>query len=126
MKLLLFILLISPVFAIAQVPDTCFTQQEIKDISYMLDSLYYADSINNNLINKQEVLINYQIRLIKLDSVQLEYKSKQIELLNENINIYVEREKSFRPKWYDNKSIYFTGGIITAILTGKLITEIVK
>lgn len=126
MKLLLFILLISPVFAIAQVPDTCFTQQEIEDISYTLDSLYIADSINNNLIHRQEVLINYQTRLIKLDSVQLEYKSKQIELLNENINIYVEREKSFRPKWYDNKSIYFTGGIITAILTGKLITEIVK
>jgi hypothetical protein len=126
MKLLLFILLISPVFVIAQVPDTCFTQQEIDDISYMLDSLYIADSLNNNLLDKQEKLINYQTRLIKLDSVQLEYKSKQIELLNENINIYVEREKSFRPKWYDNKSIYFTGGIITAILTGKLITEIVK
>lgn len=126
MKLLLFILLMSPVFAIAQVPDTCFTQQEIEDISYTLDSLYIADSINNNLIHKQEVLINYQTRLIKLDSVQLEYKSKQIELLKENIDIYVEREKSFRPKWYDNKSIYFTGGIITAILTGKLITEIVK
>lgn len=126
MKLLLFILLISPVFAIAQVPDTCFTQQEIEDISYTLDSLYIADSINNNLIHRQEVLINYQTRLIKLDSVQLEYKSKQIELLNENINIYVEREKTFKPKWYDNKSIYFTGGIITAILTGKLITEIVK
>jgi hypothetical protein len=126
MKHLLFILLLSPVFAFSQTPDTCFTQQEIKDISYTLDSLYIADSINNNLINKQEVLINYQIRLIKLDSIQLEYKTKQIALLQENIDIYVEREKKFKPKWYDNKSIYFTGGIITAILTSKLILETVK
>jgi hypothetical protein len=115
-----------PVFALTQVSDTCFTEQEVLDISFILDSLYIADSINNKLINEQLVLIDQQKHLIHLDSLELEYKSKQIDLLNNNIAIYVDREKKLQPKWYDNKMIYFSGGIITAILTSKLIIEVIK
>ena len=95
-------------------------------LSFILDSLYIADSINNKLIEEQHVLIDQQKHLIHLDSLELEYKSKQIDLLNKNVAIYVDREKKLQPKWYDNKMIYFSGGIITAILTSKLIVEVVK
>lgn len=126
MKTLLVILCMIPVFALTQVSDTCFTEQEVLDISFILDSLYIADSINNKLIEEQHVLIDQQKHLIHLDSLELEYKSKQIDLLNKNVAIYVDREKKLQPKWYDNKMIYFSGGIITAILTSKLIVEVVK
>ena len=89
MKRLILILLF-PVFAFTQtVPDTCFTQQEIIDISYTLDSLYAADSINNALINKLQKLNLQNESLIKLDSIQLVYKNQQIALLEENINLYI-------------------------------------
>ena len=56
MKRLLLILLF-PLYALTQTtPDTCFTQQEIIDISYTLDSLYAADSINLALIERFETL----------------------------------------------------------------------
>ena len=126
MKSLLVILFMIPVFALTQVSDTCFTEQEVLDISFTLDSLYIADSINNKLIEEQHVLIDQQKHLIHLDSLELEYKSKQIDLLNKNVAIYVDREKKLQPKWYDNKMIYFSGGIITAILTSKLIVEVIK
>jgi hypothetical protein len=98
-------------------PDTCFTEQEIQDISNTLDELYYQDSINNVLITQQKLLIKKQESLLQLDSVQLQYKQQQIDLLRDNINLYIEREKMLQPKWYRSNVFWFGGGIATAVLT---------
>jgi hypothetical protein len=110
----------------SQMPDTCFTENEIIDISETLDSLYYTDSLNNEIISQQETLISELETIIKLDSIQLLYTDRKIELLNENINLYIEREKYLKPKWYDNKVIWFGGGILTTLLTGKMIVQSVQ
>jgi hypothetical protein len=69
MKRLLVILLF-PIFAFTQTkPDTCFTQQEIVDISYTLDSLFALDSINTALIDKYVTLSKQQDELIKLGTI---------------------------------------------------------
>ena len=95
------LIIVFPVFTYAQTNvDTCFTKQEIQDISNTLDELYYQDSVNNVLIAQQKQLILKQEELIRLDSIQLQYKQEQIDLLKENIHLYVEREKLLRPKWY--------------------------
>jgi len=123
----LIIILLFPVFAFTQtVPDTCFTQQEIIDISYTLDSLYTADSINNALISKLEKLNLQNESLIKLDSIQLVYKNQQIALLEENINLYIRREQYLKPKWYESKGLWFGLGIFTTLGSGILINEILK
>jgi hypothetical protein len=115
-----------PVFANAQMPDTCFTQEQIHEISETLDSLWLADSVNNELIVAQQKLIDSKTQLNRLDSLHIQFQNKKIDLLQDNINLYVEREKYLKPKWYDSKVIYFTGGILTAVLTSKLIVEVVK
>ena len=126
MKRLLFVLLF-PLYALTQTtPDTCFTQQEIIDISYTLDSLYAADSINLAMIEKFETLTMQQTSLIKLDSIQLVYKNQQINLLQENINLYIQRERYLKPKWYDSKTLWFAAGIFTTLGSGILINEILK
>lgn len=126
MKRLLLILLF-PLYALTQTtPDTCFTQQEIIDISYTLDSLYAADSINLALIERFETLTTQQASLIKLDSIQLVYKNQQINLLQENINLYIQRERYLKPKWYDSKALWFAAGIFTTLGSGILINEILK
>ena len=99
MKYLLVILFILPVLAFSQVIDTCFTTKELQDVAFTIDSLSLADSVNNVLISQQRVSLASQARLISLDSLELTYKTKQIELLKTNINIYVAREKEFLPKW---------------------------
>ena len=48
------------------------------------------------------------------------------ELLNNNIELYIQREKYLKPKWYDNKVIWFASGIITAVATGKMAVEVLK
>jgi hypothetical protein len=126
MKQLLVILLF-PIFAFTQTkPDTCFTQQEIVDISYTLDSLFALDSINTALINKYVTLSKQQDELIKLDSLQIRYKDQQIALLQENVELYIRRERYLKPKWYEAKGLWFGMGIFTTLGSGILINQILK
>ena len=112
-------------FSFAQI-DTCFTEQQIHDISETLDSLYYVDSINNQLVKQQSLLIEDLEHIIKLDSLQSQYKQQQISLLKNNIDLYVERQKRLQPKWYDNKLLWFSSGILTSAVTSIFIIQAVK
>tara|TARA_R110002051_G_scaffold300965_1_gene368543 strand:- start:101 stop:481 length:381 start_codon:yes stop_codon:yes gene_type:complete len=112
-------------YSIAQI-DTCFTQKQIHNISETLDSLYYVDSVNNQLVKQQSSLIQDLEYVIKLDSLQLEYKQQQINLLKNNIDLYVERQKRLQPKWYDNKLLWFSTGILTSAVTSIFIIQAVK
>ena len=123
------IILLFPIIGFSQkttTPDTCFTQQELADISFVLDSLWTADDINNNLIKSYDTAFRTQSILIKLDSVQLQYKNNQIKLLQENINLYVSREKLLQPKWYDKKGLWYGAGFLSALGTGILINQLIK
>ncbi len=126
MKNIFIILFICPLIYFGQMADTCFTSKEIIDISETLDSLYYMDSINNEIISQQETLISDLETVIRLDSIELIYTNTKVKLLNENIDLYIQREKYLKPKWYDHKVIWFGTGILTALFTGKMIVEVVQ
>ena len=80
MKKIFIILLLLPVFSFTQTVDTCFTEEQIHDISETIDSLYYLDSVNNDIIIKQDKLISSLDRLNKLDSLQKLYYQQQLLL----------------------------------------------
>jgi hypothetical protein len=123
----LIIILLFPFYSLTQtVSDTCFTTQELFDISTTLDSLWQIDSINNKIISQQELIIKKQHGLIYLDSVQIALQQQQVLLLQKNIDLYVEREKHLQPKWYDNKNIWFFSGILTTLGSGILINQLTK
>jgi hypothetical protein len=126
MKYFFIILYLCPALVFTQVADTCFTSNQIIEISNTIDSLYYLDSINNEIILDQEVLINDLEKIIKLDSIENLYLNKKNLFLEDNINLYIEREKLLKPKWYNNKIIWFSSGILTTLLTGKMIVEVVQ
>ena len=126
MKKLLIILLF-PFYSLTQtIPDTCFTEQELFNISTTLDSLWELDAINNKIISQQESIIKKQHGLIYLDSIQIALQQQQVLLLQKNIDTYVEREKRLQPKWYDNKNIWFFSGILTTLGSGILINQLTK
>lgn len=123
----LLIILAFPVFGFTQtIPDTCFTEQEVIAISKTLDSLWEADSINNVIISQQEDAINTCRKILALDTLQIEYQKQQIELLNDNINLYIKRQRQLQPKWWDAKGIWFGSGLVTAILTAFSISQLVN
>ena len=120
------IILLFPIIGFSQKttkPDTCFTQQELADISFVLDSLWAADDVNNKLIWAYDTVLLTQNTLIKLDSIQLQYKDSQIKLLQDNVDLYVAREKLLQPKWYDKKAIWFGFGFLSTLGTGILINS---
>jgi hypothetical protein len=126
MKTFLIILyLLVPVVSFSQkakaktVPDTCFTQQEIKDISFTLDSLFAVCDINDELIPEYKSLIEKQKEMIKLDSMQIEYQKQQTVLLRENINLYVEKER-ITNKWYNNKYLWLGMGFVGGVFIDRL------
>jgi len=123
------IILLFPIIGFSQKttkPDTCFTQQELADISFVLDSLWLADDVNNKLIWAYDTLLITQNTLIKLDSIQLQYKDTQIKLLQDNINLYVAREKLLQPKWYDKKGLWYGAGFLSALGAGILVNQLIK
>ena len=126
MKILTLFLLLSTASFTQTIPDTCFTKEQVIDISKTLDSLWELDSINNTLIEQQEMVIKSCRTLIALDSIQIVYQKQQIELLNDNIDLYIKRQKQLQPKWYDSKGLWFGSGLVTAILTAFSISSLVN
>jgi hypothetical protein len=123
------IILLFPIFGFSQKTtnlDTCFTQQELADISFVLDSLWAADDINNKLIGSYDTLLITQNTLIKLDSIQLQYKDSQIKLLQDNVDLYVKQQKLLQPKWYDKKGLWYGAGFLSALGAGILVNQLIK
>jgi hypothetical protein len=126
----LIIIILFPVFAFAQKgkakPDTCFTQSELADISFVIDSLWAADDINNELIIKYRRLVKQQDSIVTLDSLHIVELDNEVKLLKSNIDLYKEQIKLIQPKWSDKKSIWFGFGFLSALGTGILVNQIVK
>ena len=125
-KFLIILCLLAPAISFSQkakakvVPDTCFTQQEIKDISFTIDSLFAVCDINDELIPGYRSLIEKQKEMIKLDSTQIEYQKQQTILLRENINLYVEKER-ITNKWYNNKYLWLGMGVVGGVFIDRLL-----
>jgi len=126
MKKLLVILLFPFTCFSQQIPDTCFTEEQMRDILFTVDSLYELDDINQKIIERQDKLARELNLVIKLDSMQIAYHTEQTKLLKSNIDLYIEREKRLQPKWYDSKFLWFGSGIITTLFTGVIINEYLK
>ena len=132
MKNILFIFLFVSVLSFAQktkkqTPDTvCFTKEQAADISFVLDSLWIADDINNALIATYRNAIKKQDSLIVLDSIQI---TKQDSIIIYQKGIVLDLEKKIQllqPKWYDKKSIWFGFGFLSTLGTGILINSFIK
>ncbi len=108
-------------------PDTvCFTKEQAADISFVLDSLWAADDINNELIASYKRLAKKQDSLIALDSIQI---VKQDSIIAYQKNIVTDLEKKIdllQPKWNDKKSVWFGFGFITALGSGILVNQLIK
>jgi len=108
-------------------PDTvCFTKEQAADISFVLDSLWAVDDINNDLIASYKKLAKKQDSLIALDSIQI---VKQDSIITYQKNIITDLETKIelmKPKWYDKKSVWFGFGFLSTLGTGILINQIIK
>jgi hypothetical protein len=108
-------------------PDTvCFTKEQAADISFVLDSLWAADDINNELIASYKHLSKKQDSLSILDSIHI-VKQDSIIIWQKSIIKDLETKiELMQPKWYDKKSVWFGFGFLSTLGTGILVNQIIK
>ena len=102
-----------------------FTEKEILGFTNEIKRLEVKDSLNTILISDLEKI---GVRLednARTDSTLLSFKDLQIDLLNQEIELYKRKVKLVKPKWYENRWLYFGYGVFGAStsvwLTGQLV-----
>ena len=102
---LLFILLLSFSFTQDVCEGTCFSEDEVVNITNNIKELEFnlekSKEIEENLNSQIYMYIqqdSLNISLIKDYKQQLQFKEEMIDLV--------------KPKWYDNKYLWFFGGMI--------------
>lgn len=115
MKQLLAALLLS-VSSIVYSQDTLqIPAVELEEFFLALDTLRTQDSIKAVLINDLEYQIILHEQLNQQDSLIVLYKDQEIELLNEQINLYIDRLNKV-DKWYNKPWIGVTGGFLGTVI----------
>jgi len=103
MKRLLFLLLLCLNIVIS---EECFSDDEVKGIFHNIKELEYKDSVNVKVqtnLKDQILLLEQQLSNDTLIFNQLEY---QLKLKDDII-------KLVKPKWYENKVLWFFLGFAT-------------
>ena len=127
MKRFIYCLLISLTFLMSQEPceGTCLSEDEAINIANSLKSLEHRDSTNTIIISNLNEQIKLYIEQHANDSLLINLNEQKSILLNERIKLYNELVKEVKPKWYENKWLWFTLGAITTAGTLKLASDIV-
>ena len=116
MRVLIFLLLVFFVNLNVFSQDTVkIPQQELEEFFLALDTLEYQDSIKTILIKDLETqILNYKL-LSKQDSLLIEFQKQERILLNQQIDLHLNRLKTV-DRWYHKPWIGFVGGAATTLL----------
>jgi hypothetical protein len=112
-------------FLFSQEKTYTFTEKEILGFTNEIKRLEVKDSLNTILISDLEKIGTKLEDNARTDSTLLSFKDLQIGLLKEEIELYKRKVKLVKPKWYENKWLYFGYGVFGAStsvwLTGQLV-----
>jgi len=127
MKRFIYCLLVSFTFLISQEPceGTCLSEEETVNVFNSLKELEFKDSTNTEIISNLKDQIKLYMEQHANDSLLISLNMKKSLLLNEQINLYNDLVKQVKPKWYENKWLWFTLGVITTTGTLKIASDIV-
>ena len=125
-KFLSLLLIFSFLFPQAIVEEEdCFTETEIQEIELHISTLEQSDSLNVIEIDKLKEMIKLYDEKDKNNKIWLDLQFHKTKLLNEQIDLYNDLVKQVKPKWYENKWLWFTIGVVTTAGTLKLASDIV-
>ena len=95
-----------------QQSDTCFTKDEILDISFTLDSLEQINDHKDHIISKHILLDSLKEKRYWLLDDQYKHCLSQRDTLQTTLTDYIQNHQPEEPKWYDNNLLYFIGGVL--------------
>ena len=105
--------------------EECFTETEIQEIELHISTLEQSDSLNVIEIDKLREMIKLYEEKDKNNKIWLDLQFRKTKLLDGQIKLYDDLVKQVKPKWYENKWLWFTIGVVTTAGTLKLASDIV-
>ena len=128
MRYFIYILLMGALFSqeVVDEPKTyTFTEEEVLGFTNEIKELQLKDSLNVSLVMDLEEQIKLYEENSYIDSMLIANKTTQIGLLKDTNKLLEQKVKLVRPKWYENKWLYFTYGVLMTATSVKLAGQIV-
>ena len=127
MRYLIYILLIGSLFSqeVNETTTYTFTEEEVLGFTNTIKELELKDSLNVSLVEDLESQLKLFEENSTIDSMLIANKTTQINLLKDTNKLLEQKVKLVRPKWYENKWLYFTFGVLATAGSVKLAGQIV-
>ena len=127
MRYIIYILFVGLLFAQdVQEPKTySFTEEQVLGFTNAIKELELKDSLNVSLVSDYEAMVKRLEATAAIDSMLIANKTTQIDLLKDTNKLLEQKVKLVRPKWYENKWLYFTFGVALTATSVKLAGQIV-
>ena len=127
----IFLLFLLPIFGQEPCEGSCYSEDEVLNIANtiksneaVIDSLNQLLVIDKEINEKLQSSIYMYIEMNKTDSLLMNLKYQQIDVLNERIILYEDRLKVVEPKWYENRYLWFFMGIALTVTAVDLAGQI--
>ncbi len=124
-KLLSILLIFSFTFTQEPCIGTCYTEEEEINIENHISTLEQNNELNNVKIKELENMIKLYEEKDKNSQVYLTLQIQKNKLLDDRIKLYNDLVKEVKPKWYENKWLWFSLGVITTAGSIKIAGELV-
>ena len=127
MRYIIYILLIGALFG-QEVDSTktyTFTEEEVLGFTNTIKELELKDSLNVSLVEDLESQLKLFEENSVIDSMLIANKTTQINLLKDTNKLLEQKVKLVKPKWYENKWLYFTYGVLITATSVNLAGQIV-
>ena len=102
-----------------------FTEEEVLGFTNTIKELELKDSLNVSLVDDLESQLKLFEENSAIDSMLIANKTTQINLLKDTNKLLEQKVKLVQPKWYENKWLYFTYGVVLTATSVKLAGQIV-
>ena len=124
-KFLSILLIFSFVIPQETCEGTCFSDEEVQNIELHISTLEQSDSLNVLEIKQLKDIIGLYETKSANDSLWLDLTNKKVNLLDKRIVLYNDLIKEIKPKWYENKWLWFGLGVVFTAGSVKLAGEII-
>ena len=108
-KLISFLLIFSLLFPQEVCGGECYTDEEAQNIELYITGLEQKSSSDSLIIKNLEEQIQLYLQQTNIDSTIIENYKEQLELKDEMI-------KNIQSKWYDNKYLWYSYGILSMLV----------
>ena len=127
MRYIIYILLLGTLFS-QEVDETktyTFTEEQVLGFTNAIKELELKDSLNVSLVEDLESQLKLFEENSTIDSMLIANKTTQINLLKDTNKLLEQKVKLVRPKWYENKWLYVTYGVLGTAISVRLAGQIV-